>query len=95
MAVVCFCDECVTGLQEHCVQDDVRLANHAELARTVGTSGVGEAREAHDVVAGPSLDQRDDVEQLMGHQGLAYATKILDTNETILSESGRSESLKE
>ena len=61
-----FCDECVTELQEQCVQDDVRLANYAaELARTVGAAGLGEAREAYDVVAGPSLDHRDDFEQLM------------------------------
>ena len=32
--------------------------------------GEGETREAYDVVAGPSLDHRDDVEQLLGHQGL-------------------------
>ena len=56
--------------------------------------GVGEAREAYDVVAGPSWDHRDDVEQLMGHQGVAYVTKILDTHEAILTESGRRESLK-
>ena len=38
-----FCDECVTELQEQCVQDDVRLAsNAAELARTVGAAGEGE-----------------------------------------------------
>ena len=62
-----FCDECVTELQEQCVQHDVRLASFAaELARTVGAAGEGETREAHDVVAGPSLDHRDDVEQLMG-----------------------------
>ena len=45
--------------------------------------------------AGPSLDHRDDVEQLMGHQAVAYVTKILNTNEAILTESGRRESLKE
>ena len=51
-----FCDECVTELQEQCVQDDVRLAGYAaELARTVGAAGEGETREAYDVVAGPSL----------------------------------------
>ena len=34
-----FCDECVTELQEQCVQDDVRLAScAAELARTVGAA---------------------------------------------------------
>ena len=33
------CDECVTELQELCVQDDVRLASFAaELARTVGAT---------------------------------------------------------
>ena len=91
-----FCDECVTELQEQCVQDDVRLASNAtELARTVGAAGEGEEREAYDVVAGPSLDHRDDVEQLMGHQAVAYVTKILDTNEAILAQSGRRESLKE
>ena len=91
-----FCDECVTELQEQCVQDDVRLASSAaELARTVGTAGEGETREAYDVVAGPSLDHRDDVEQLMGHQAVAYVTKSLNTNEAILTESGRIESLKE
>ena len=57
--------------------------------------GEGETREAYDVVAGPSLDHRDDVEQLLGHQAVAYATKILNTNEAILKESGRRESLKE
>ena len=31
----------------------------------------------------------------MGHQAVAYVTKILDTNEAILTESGRRESLKE
>ena len=91
-----FCDECVTELQEQCVQDDVRLASYAaELARTGGAAGEGEAREAHDGVAGPSLDHRDDVEQLMGHQAVAYVTKSLDTNEAIFTESGRRESLKE
>ena len=55
-----FCDECVTELQEQCVQDDVRLASYAaELARTVGAAGEAEEREAYDVVAGPSLDHRD------------------------------------
>ena len=49
-------DECVTELQEQCVQDDVRLAScAAELARTVGAAGEGEAREAYDAVAGPSF----------------------------------------
>ena len=72
------------------MQDDVRLASSAaELAGTVGAAGEGEAREAYDVVAGHSLDHRDDVEQLMGHQAVAYVTKILDTNEAILTESGR------
>ena len=62
-----FCDECVTELQEQCVHDDVELASYAaELARTVGAAGEGETREAYDVVAGPSSDHRDDVEQLMG-----------------------------
>ena len=38
-----FCDECVTELQEQCVQDDVRLASHAaELARTAGAASEGE-----------------------------------------------------
>ena len=46
-------------------------------------------------MAGPSLDHRDDAEQLMGHQAVAYVTKILNTNEAILAESGRRESLKE
>ena len=91
-----FCDECVTELQEQCVQDDVRLASYpAELARTVGAAGERDTREAYDVVAGPSLDLRDDVEQLMGHQAVACVTKILNTNEAILTESGRTESLKE
>ena len=45
--------------------------------------------EAYDVVAGPSLDHRDDVEQLMGRQAVAYVTKILSTNDTILTESGK------
>ena len=85
-----FCDECVTELQEQCVQDDVGLANNAsELARNVDATGGREAREAHDAVAGPSLDHRDDVEQLMGHQ-----TNILDTNEAIFTESGRRVSMK-
>ena len=84
-----FCDECVTELQEQCVQDDVRLASYAaKLAQTVGAAGEGEDRE------GPSLDHRDDVEQLMGHQAVPYVTKILDTNEATLTESGRRESLK-
>ena len=88
-----FCDECITELQEQCVQDEVRLASYAgELAQTVGTA---DERDACDVVSGPSLDHRDDVEQLMGHQAVAYVTKILDTNEAILTESGRRESLKE
>ena len=46
-------------------------------------------------MAGPSLDHKDDVGQLMGHQAVAYVTKILNTNEAILAESGRRESLKE
>ena len=74
------------------MQDDVRLASYAaELARTVGAAGEGETRtrEAYDVVAGSSLDHRDDVEQLMGHQAVAHVTKILNTNEAILTESGR------
>ena len=71
--VVCdgvgFCDECVTELQEQCVQGDVTLASYAaELARTVGAAGEGETREACDVVGGPSLDHRDDAEQSMEHQ---------------------------
>ena len=62
-----FCDECVTELQEQCVQDDVRLASYAAThARTVGAAGEGETRESYDVVAGPSLDHRDDVEQVDG-----------------------------
>ena len=49
--------ECITELQPQCVQDDVRLASWAaELARTVGAAGVGEAREAYDVVADVSLE---------------------------------------
>ena len=88
-----FCDECITELQKQCVQDDVMLASYAaELARTVGTANAG---DAYDIVSGPSLDHRDDVEQLMGHQAVAYVTKIFDTNEAILTESGRRESLKE
>ena len=76
-----FCDECVTELQEQCVQDDVRLAGYAaEFTRTAGAASAGEAREAYDVVAGPSSVRRDDVEQLMGHQGDAHVMKILDTN---------------
>ena len=91
-----FRDECVTELQEQCVQDDARLARYAaELARTVGAAGEGETREAYDVVAGPSLDHRDDVEKLMGHQAVAYVTKILSRKEAIVTESGRRESLKE
>ena len=75
------------------MQDDVRLASYAaELARTVGTASAG---DAYDVVSGPSLDHKDDVEQLMRHQAVAYVTKMLDTNEAILTESGRRESLKE
>ena len=70
----------------------MRLASYAaELARTVGAASVGGAREAYDVVVGPSVDHRDDVEQLVGHRGVAYVTKILDTNEAILAESGRKE----
>ena len=54
------------------------------------------AKEKRAVVAGPSLDQRDDDdEQLVGHQVVAYVTKILNTNEAILTDSGRRESLKE
>ena len=84
-----FCDECITELQEQCVQDDVRLANYAaELASAVGAAN---ASDAFDVVSGPSLDHRDDVKQLMGHQAVTYITKILDTNEAILTESGRTE----
>ena len=91
-----FCDECITELQKQCVQDEVRLASDAaQLARTVGAAGEGETREASDVVAGPSLDHRDGVEQLMGHQAVAYVTKILNTNEAILTESGKRDSLKE
>ena len=66
-----------------------------ELARSVGAASEGETREAFDVVAGPSLDHRDDVEQLMGHQAVAYVTKILNTNEATLTEPGKGESLKE
>ena len=45
-----FCDECVTVLQQQCVQDDVRLVGcAAELARTVVAAGEGEEREAYDV----------------------------------------------
>ena len=68
------------------MQDDVRLASYAaELARTVGAAGEGEEREAHDVAAGTSLK--------MGHQAVAYVTKILNTNEAILTESGRRETV--
>ena len=85
-----FCDECVSELREQCVQDDVRLASYAaELTRTVGAAGDGEARQVYDVVAGPSLDHRGDVEQLMCHQAFAYVTKILDTNSALLTESER------
>ena len=88
-----FCDECITELQEQCVQDDVRLASYAaELAQAVSAANAG---DAYDVVSDPSLDHRDDVEQLMGHQAVAYITKILDTNEAILTESGKKESLRE
>ena len=74
----------------------MRLASYAaELARTVGAAGEGEEREACDVVAGPSLDHRDDVEHLTGHRAVAHGTKILNTNEAIFTESGRRESLKE
>ena len=91
-----YCDECVTELQEQCVQDDMRLASYAaDFFRSVGAAAEGETREAYDVVAGPSLDHRDDVEQLMEHQAVAYVTKILNTNEAILTESGKRESLKE
>ena len=91
-----FCGECVTELQEQCEQDDVRLASYAaELARTVGAAGEGETREAYDVVPGPSLDHRDDVEQSVEHQAVAYVTEILNTNEAILTESGWRESLRE
>ena len=83
-----FGDECVTELQEQCVQDDVRLASYAA---ELGRAGEEETREAYDVVVGPSLDHRDDVEQLMGHQAVAY---VLNTNEAILTEPGRRESLK-
>ena len=75
---------------------NVRLASYAaELAGTVGAAGEGETRETYHVVPGPSLDHRDDVEQLMEQQAVAYVTKILNTNEAILTESGRRESLKE
>ena len=89
-----FCDECVTELQEQCVQDDVRLASNAtDVVPTVRVAGEGEEREAYDVVAGPSLDHRDDVEQLMGNQAVAYVMKILDTSEAILTQCGRRESI--
>ena len=40
-----FCDECVTELQEQCVQDGVRLASYAaELARNAGAAGEGVAK---------------------------------------------------
>ena len=46
-----FCDECVTELQEQCVQDNVRLASYAaDFAQTVGTANAG---DAYDVVSGP------------------------------------------
>ena len=61
-----FFDECITELQEQCVQDDVRLASYAaELARTVGTANAG---DAYDVVSGPSLDHRDDVSGCVRHE---------------------------
>ena len=44
------------------MQDDSKAA---ELARSLGADGVGDEREAYDIVAGPSLDHSDDVEQLM------------------------------
>ena len=46
-------------------------------------------------MAGHSLDHRDDVEQLMGHQAVPYVTKILDTNGAILTESGKRERERE
>ena len=77
------------------MQDYLRLASYAaELVRTVGAAGEGETREAYDVVADPSLDHRDDVEQLRGHQAVACVTKILNTNEATLTESGRREKLE-
>ena len=49
-----------------------------------------ERREKRIVLwVGRNLDHRDDVEQLMGHQAVAYVTKILNTNEAILTESGK------
>ena len=54
------------------MQDDVTLASYdAEPARTFGAASMSEAREAYDVVAGTSLDHRDD-KQLMGHRGVPY-----------------------
>ena len=35
-------------------------------------------------MADPSVDHRDDVQQLMVHQPVAHLTKILNTNEAIL-----------
>ena len=87
-----FCDECIARTVR------ARRREAGQLCcRTCTNRLHANAGDAYDVVSGPSLDHSDDVEQLMGHQAVAYVTKILDTNEAILTESGRREreSLKE
>ena len=91
MAVVsamCASQSCKNSACKTTSRWPIMLPNlHEPLARP--------AKETHMSLSGPNLEHRDDVEQLMGHRAVTYVTKILDTNEAILTESRRRETLKE
>ena len=73
-----FCDECITAART--VRARRREAGHL-CCRTCTDRRCGQRGRSSrsNVVAG----------SLMDHQGVAYVTKILDTNEAVLTESGR------
>ena len=75
---------------------DVRLASDAaELARSSIRQVIYETREEYHVIAGPSLDHRDDVERLFVASGVGYVTKLLNTEEALATESGQRERVQE
>ena len=85
-----FCDDCVMELLEHCVQDDVRFG---QLCGGPSSRPAKERREKRMMLwLVPVRSTEISFEQLMGHQAVAYVTKILNTNEAILAESGKRES---
>ena len=57
-----------------------------QLARSVDATRVGGSGNEYAVFAGPGLDHRDDVERLLGRQGVAYVPKWLNTDEALGAE---------